>query len=142
MITNELSTRLFNNTYNETLQLLTKSEHFLKSYTKRKNKQESKMLDLRINCEMTRVTARLTQVMAWLLAQKAALAGEVTMAEACSDKYLITESPFCIENSVNGQLAEYPIPVQELLEESLALYTRVLTLAQQMHDNTTFSDRN
>ncbi len=141
MITNKFSSILFDNTYTETLHLLTKSESFLRHYSSKRAQEPDQVRDLRVNCEMTRVTARLTQVMAWLLAQKASLAGEISPQEACSEKFLIKEDPFCLSHSINGQEDDYPLPIRELLVESLGLYKRVLTLSHQMN-KTTSSDQN
>ena len=142
MITNRFSTVLYENTYLETITLLTKSEWFLKSYAQKRAMNSDQIRDLRINCEMTRVTARLTQVMAWLLAQKAALAGEISDDEANSERFLVREDPFCLANSINGQEEEYPLPIQELLTDSLGLYRRVLALSKQMKRLPTFEDQN
>lgn len=136
MITNKLSSVLYDNTYTETLHLLTKSEAFLKNYSNKRAQNPDQIRDLRVNCEMTRVTARLTQVMAWLLAQKAYIAGEINLIEACSEKYLIKRDSFCLANSINGQEAEYPLPIRELLIDSLGLYKRILSLSKQMNQTT------
>ncbi len=142
MITKKFSSILYDNTYTETLDLLTKSESFLRHYSSQRAQEPDQVRDLRVNCEMTRVTARLTQVMAWLLAQKASLAGEITAEEACSKKYLIRDDPFCLSNSINGQEDEYPLPIRELLIESLGLYKRILVLSQQMNKNPISLDQN
>lgn len=142
MITEKFSSILYDNTYTETLDLLTKSESFLRNYSNKRAQEPDQVRDLRVNCEMTRVTARLTQVMAWLLAQKASLAGEITTEEARSEKYLIKEDSFCLTNSINGQEAEYPLPIRELLIDSLGLYKRILSLSQQMHKSPTSLDQN
>ena len=132
MITQQFSSKLYDKTYHETLDLLTKSEQFLKLYSAQKASENNCVQDLRINCEMTRVTSRLTQVMAWLLAQKAALNGEITAEEARSEKFSIKEDPFCMANSINGQENEYPLPVRELLVDSLILFQRILNISRQM----------
>jgi regulator of CtrA degradation len=136
MVSHQLFQILFDNTYQETLGLLTRSEQFLRSYSIQRANTQNHICDLRVNCEMTRVTARLTQVMAWLLAQKAALAGEITLSEACSDKYMVQSDPFCTTNSLDGQEGTLPIPVEELLTESRGLYQRILVLAEQMKKRT------
>jgi regulator of CtrA degradation len=142
MITNRFSSILYDNTYSETLGLLTKAEKFLKSYSLQRAQEPNEVRDMRINCEMTRVTARLTQIMAWLLAQKAFLAGEIALKEACSEKYLIKGDPFCLANSINGQEEHYPLPMRELLIDSLGLYRRIQALSQRMNQTVTFSSQN
>ena len=142
MIANRFSSILYNNIYSETLTLLTKAEKFLKSYSLQRAQEPNEIHDMRINCEMTRVTARLTQVMAWLLAQKAFLAGEILLDEACSEKYRVKGDPFCLADSINGQEEHYPLPMVELLINSLGLYKRIQALSQQMNQTAIFSSRN
>ncbi len=136
MIVTKFSSILYDKTYNETLELLTKSEHFLKNYAVQRAQEENKILDLRVNCEMTRVTARLTQIMAWILAQKAVLRGEMSSQEASSDKFLLKENDFCLSNNIKGQEDEYPLPIRELLIDSLSLFKRILILSSHMREKT------
>lgn len=133
MISNQLSVALYESSYQQTLRLLLKSERFLKAHSNLPKNQKDSFQDLRINCEMTRITARLTQVMAWLLAQKACLAGEMDQEEACGDGFVVKSDPFCLENSLNGQEDKLPMPVRELLTDSYSLYKRILILSEQMN---------
>lgn len=120
---------VFEKTYQDTLSLLLRSEAFLKIYSQRPLEEKSPNFDLRINCEMTRVTARVSQVMTWLLAQKAAYAGEITFDEANAPRYRLDEDPFCMTDSLQGQEEFLPLPVKDLLTDSFDLYRRVLNLA-------------
>lgn len=134
MITTKFASVLYDKTYDETLQLLTKSEHFLKNYSAERMRHNNDVLDLRVNCEMTRVTSRLTQIMAWLLAQKAALNGEISHEEANTDKFCLNNDPFCLSNTKNGQEDDYPLAMRELLIDSLVLFKRVLALSTQVRE--------
>jgi regulator of CtrA degradation len=131
MIDYKFSKVVFERTYQDTLSILLKSESFLKAFSDRPINTEHTHNDLRINCEMTRVTARVSQVMAWLLAQKAAYAGEITFEEANSPRYRIEEDPFCMVDSLDDPTKDLPLPVKNLLQESYSLYKRVLVIAQQ-----------
>ena len=142
MVTHQLFRILFDTTYQETLGLLTRSEKFLRTYSIQRAHLNEPICDLRVNCEMTRVTARLTQVMAWLLAQRAAFSGEISLSEACSDKYMVRSDPFCMMNSLQGQEGVLPVPVEALLIESRGLYKRIFVLAEQMRKKTTSSEKN
>jgi regulator of CtrA degradation len=73
------------------------------------------------------VTSRLTQTMAWLLAQKAVHAGELTITEAASDDYALSGGEICLDPSGpdNGDL---PHGLRSLLERSYHLYVRVARL--------------
>jgi len=110
--------------------LLFRSESYLGSYNANRESGHDQLLDLRINCEMTRITARLTRVMAWLLAQKAAAEGEFDLEEANSLKYRVVRDPFCLKDSVKDQEKQLPTPVTDLLKESLSLYERALVLCE------------
>lgn len=118
--------------YQEALNLLLRSEGFLKTYQKQTQEIDSQETDMRVNYEMTRVTARLGQVMAWLLAQKGAFVGEISLDEANSQKYLIERDEFCLYDPPAPQKALLPLAVRDLLDESLSLYKRVLILSGQI----------
>src|SRR3546814_12637811 len=72
------------------------------------------------SCEAMRLTSRLTQVMAWLLVQKAVHAGEMTREEARAPQHRLGGQSVCgevrppVEGSLRPRLAE-------LLERSLGL---------------------
>jgi regulator of CtrA degradation len=131
MIDYSFSKTILDKAYSDTLALLIRAEVFLKGYSQDKTRNRSSIGDLKINCEMTRVTARLTQVMAWMLAQKAALAGEMTFEEAYSDQYAIQADDFCLTDNLTSEKNFYPLPLQELLKESLALYSRAVNLSSK-----------
>lgn len=85
--------------------------------------------------ESMRVTSRLTQVMAWLLAQKAAQAGEITPLEACSERFRLAASEVCLEDG--GQRDEsLPRGLRSLLDRSRSLYVRVGRLEEMVRERT------
>ena len=71
-----------------------------------------------------RVTARLTQVMAWLLVQKAVQAGEMTRADAASEPYCLSGQEVCLDE---GPLPEEGLPpaFAQIEERSRRLYERI-----------------
>jgi len=79
------------------------------------------------SCEAMRLTSRLTQVMAWLLVQKAVHAGEMTREEAKAPEFRLSGKSVCEETvpPVEGQLQPR---LAELLERSHSLYQRVARL--------------
>jgi regulator of CtrA degradation len=82
---------------------------------------------LQISCEAMRVTARLSHVMAWLLAQKAVQAGEISpMAAAAA--YRLDEADKGLLEGGAEQSAALPEGLRDLLEKSRALYVRVTRL--------------
>ncbi|MDJ0610810.1 MAG: DUF1465 family protein [Kiloniellales bacterium] len=76
------------------------------------------------SCETMRLTARLTQTMAWLLVQKAIHAGEMTREEALAPAHRLGGRKVCAV--ADPVAADYlPPRLAELLLASHALYTRV-----------------
>lgn len=80
--------------------------------------------------EMSRVTMRLTSVMAWLMARKAVQAGQLDEEEAATH-YRIEGEQYCLEQppGLQGLLPDYMF---DLLERSYALYLRVWRLDKQL----------
>jgi regulator of CtrA degradation len=130
MLSTKLSKYVFEKTYHDTLMLLLRSESFLENYSSQTELHDKPLYEARIDCEMTRITARLTRVMAWLLAQKALYEGALPLEEAQSIKYQIVRDPFCLKDSLKGQERALPPTVKDLLSDSLDLYRRALVLCE------------
>jgi regulator of CtrA degradation len=81
---------------------------------------------LQISCEAMRVTARLSHVMAWLLAQKAVQAGEISPVAAAA-AYRLSEDDVCLLEGGDVSMA-LPEGLRDLLDKSRALYVRVTRL--------------
>jgi regulator of CtrA degradation len=81
---------------------------------------------LQISCEAMRVTARLSHVMAWLLAQKAVQAGEISPVAAAA-AYRLSEDDVCLLEGADVSMA-LPEGLRDLLDKSRALYVRVTRL--------------
>ncbi len=82
---------------------------------------------LRLCSETMRMTARLTQIMAWLLSQRAVHAGEMSRAEALSDQQVLTEVDVCMARDDQDWLG-LPKRLVALLDKSHRLYIRVALL--------------
>jgi regulator of CtrA degradation len=80
---------------------------------------------LRLCCETMRMTARLTQIMAWLMAQKAIHAGEMTQGELVERQEPLAEIRICMDP---GQVDGLPKPLIGLLQRSHSLYLRIARL--------------
>ena len=74
-----------------------------------------------------RITTRLTQVMAWLMIQRAVQAGEMTRDEARQPEHRLGAKDIC-ETSEPAAPAELPPRMSDLLQRSRALYERVARL--------------
>lgn len=109
--------------FNETLSLLFDAHHYFQS--RGAEDQASIAPDLRMlySNEMTRVTMRLTAVMAWLMVRRAIYAGRIEEQKA-SDKYRLDGADICL-NHAPEILAEMPYYLNYLSERSLGLYERI-----------------
>lgn len=115
--------------YQETVQLLLDARYYFEN--------DGKILETRLEgfrkhqfaMEMSRITLRLSCVMAWLSVQRAICEGEITREEARRD-YALDGIHICLDSDVT---AEHMLPeaMNELLENSRMLYERIYRLEQQ-----------
>ena len=123
----ETATRFFGKTYDETMSLLVASRDYLAN-AQPADAVGLKPLDrLRVNCEAMRLTTRLTQIMAWLLAQRAVFEGEMTRARAADEEFRLSADAICMAETESGGHI-LPMRLRELLEHSRRLYIRVARL--------------
>ena len=80
-------TRFFSRVFDETLTLLTAARDYFTYAYPAAERGLAPSERMRLSCESMRITARLSQVMAWLLAQRAAFAGEISREEAASARF-------------------------------------------------------
>jgi regulator of CtrA degradation len=115
----------FGKTYDEALGLLVAARDYV-ALSERPQKARLDMAErLRLCCETMRMTARLTQIMAWLMAQKAIHAGEMTQDELVEKQGPLAEIRICMEP---GQVDGLPKPLIGLLQRSHNLYLRIARL--------------
>ncbi len=81
----------------------------------------------KISAEALRVTVRMTQIIAWLMLQKAVLEGELTQKEFLSEEYRVLQGLQCTEKGAEED-DDVPPRLRDLLKESRELYTRILRL--------------
>lgn len=79
---------------------------------------------LHVGYQHTRVSARLIQVMTWMLALKALLSGEITQEQFTSPQFALGGGEEC--HSASGpEMENLPAGLRSLLERSHLLYMRV-----------------
>ena len=83
--------------------------------------------------ESMRLTARITQIMAWCLAQKAIFAGELERDAATVEKFALGARTLCLGGSESASDEWLSKPLRNLLAQSHALYVRVMRLDELMH---------
>jgi len=123
----------FEKSYQDVMDLLIEARNYVEYQEKRDIQRLPTDMRLLVNQETMRITCRLTQVMAWMLCQKAYFAGEIDMAEVFSEKFEIGGEVICLNNEWASD-ERLPPAVRDLLERSLNLYRRVQRLDDMMRD--------
>jgi regulator of CtrA degradation len=115
----------FGKTYDEALGLLVAARDYV-ALSERPHRSRPEIAErLRLCCETMRMTARLTQIMAWLMAQKAIHAGEMTQDELAHTQEPLADIRICMDP---GQIEGLPKPLIGLLQRSHSLYLRIARL--------------
>ena|ERR1700761_368305 len=123
---------LFTRTYDETLDLIVEARNYM-VYNRPAGRRTriAANENLRFSCEALRVTSRLTQVMAWLMLQRAVQDGEISAREACDEKNRLSGQSVCLDESALED-GEIPDGLQSLLSRSLSLYKRISRLEEMV----------
>lgn len=123
--------RFIDRTFDEALSLLEEVRTYILYEEKADRADLPPAARVRQSLEATRMTARLTNVMAWLLLQKAAAAGEIDEHERAKEENRLGGRESCMDNDAadNEQLPER---MRELLGKSLSMYVRVARLDNMM----------
>jgi regulator of CtrA degradation len=120
-------TAFFGKTYGEAMGLLVEARDYL-AYREPIDRQTLLPLTrLRLCCETMRLTARLTQILAWLLAQRAVHAGEMTQQDALGDHLALAAVNICMDGE-EAEATDLPDRLISLLDRSRRLYVRVARL--------------
>ena len=115
--------------YNETLQLLHDAHEYFHLFGDDDQNRISPDLKALYNCEMSRITLRLTSIMAWIMVQRAVISGKIDAQEAAESYGLDFKDVCSVDNRMlHGVLPSY---VCYLLDRSLELYERVQRLENQ-----------
>lgn len=114
--------------FDETMQLLTEAHEYFHQFGVDDQQRIDESLRALYSCEMSRITLRLSSIMAWIMAQRAVFTGKIPTEEA--HRFGLDFQDICrVDNRVlHGVLPSY---VCFLLDRSLELYERVLRLDQQ-----------
>ena len=127
----------FGNLHDEALALLVESRNYIKLLREQEADQNrprtrhTSAVYLDLSLETMRLTSRLTQVVAWMLAQRAVMAGGITAEEANSDKFRLSGQSVCLDHDP-AVLDAVPVVLRGLLQRSYDLYCRVERLEDQI----------
>ncbi|MDE2030264.1 MAG: DUF1465 family protein, partial [Alphaproteobacteria bacterium] len=121
------ATNLIDRTFDESVALTQEVRNYI-AYHEQADRREFELSRcLHVGYQHTRVSARLIQVMTWLLAMKALLAGEISPEQFTAPQYALTDSEEC--SSDKGEDDEQiPVGLRDLLTRSHALYERIKRL--------------
>jgi regulator of CtrA degradation len=121
------STTLLDRTFDEGVALTIEARNYI-AYHEQSDRRELDLPHcLQVGYQHTRVSARLIQVMTWLLAMKALLSGEISPEQFASPQYVLPDSEEC-DAPTGPELTELPPGLRSLLERTHALYARIMRL--------------
>lgn len=118
---------LLDRTFDEGVALTVEARNYIAFHEQADRREFDLPRCLQVGYQHTRVSARLIQVMTWLLAMKALLAGEISPEQFAEPHYALLGGEAC-ENPSGAELAELPAGLRSLLERSHALYSRIRRL--------------
>ena len=121
----------FDRTYDEALDLTRAARDYIAGQAPSDKAQLDPDTRLAASCEEMRLTARLTQVMAWLMTQRAVHAGEITRAEAAAEDNRLGGQEACLADASVPETA-LPARLADLLRQSRGLYERVSRLDRML----------
>ncbi len=122
---------IFGRTFDETMSLLLSARHYVANVQPGEAFQADPDERLHMNCEAMRLTTRLAQVMAWLLAQKAVAAGEITREEVREERYRLGAVQLCLVDT-DARVARSSSRLGDLMLQSRRLFERVERLDRQL----------
>jgi regulator of CtrA degradation len=126
----QTETAVFTRNYDETLDLIVEARNYM-VYMRPHSRSGGVPPDLRASCEALRVTSRLTQVMAWLMLQRAVCEGEISASEACEERHRLSGHSVCLDSAASNDDA-LPPGLRSLLRRSLNLYQRISRLEEMV----------
>ena len=115
--------------FKETMSLLEQARDYFSEYGDDDQSRIDETMRSIYASEMSRITLRLSTIMAWTMVQRAVLSGKVTQEEAAQHHGLAYQDVCRVDSSVlHGILPSY---VCHLLDRSYELYQRVARLDDQ-----------
>lgn len=115
--------------FQETMELLADAQEYFHQFGNDDQQRIRDDLKTLYSCEMSRITLRLSSIMAWLMAQRAVFTGKIPQEE--SHLYGLDFQDICLIDNrmLHGILPSY---VCYLLDRTLELYERVQRLDGQV----------
>ena len=120
--------------YDEALKIMDQARSYAQKNGPMDFVSEDAEQGLIIAMEVTRISSRMTQVVAWYLTQKAYLEGKITLFEARSEVNKVSYSGELAAHDLNGKVLSRELV--GMLKESHSLYERVCRLDDVFWRNT------
>lgn len=120
--------------FNETITLLTEARDYFQSYGDLDQAEANEQIRAIYTSEMSRITLRLSTIMAWTMAQRAVISGKISQSEAAIHYPLGFQDVCRVDSSVLNDVL--PNFVCELLSRSHELYERVARLDERFRAQT------
>jgi regulator of CtrA degradation len=124
------ASELFDRTFREGMDLVEETAAYLDGAGRHESKQLPRKAALAYASESMRLTTRLMQLASWLLVQRAVREGQMAAAEACNDRYRLTDD---VARVVEDQAEQLPAGLLKLIDRAGKLYERVLHLDRRMY---------
>lgn len=124
----------FRGTYDEAFDLLVEARNYVENHVPAFKYSADPPDPVVMTKETMRLTSRLTQVMAWLMAQRALQDGEIGEDEFVEDKYRLAGHDICLKREFED-MEELPDGLNDLMARSYDLYSRVMRLDEQYADS-------
>jgi regulator of CtrA degradation len=123
----------FTGTYEEAFDLLVEARNYVEHHVPAFKYSQNPPDRFTMTTETMRLTSRLTQVMAWLMAQRAVQAGEIEEADFVEDKYRLEGHGVCLKRAIED-MDDLPEGLGDLMDRSYELYRRIMRLDLQYVD--------
>ena len=122
----------FPGTYDEAFGLLVEARDYVENDVAAFKYAKNPPDPVTMTQETLRLTSRLTQVMAWLMAQRAVHEGEIGADEFIKDKYRLEGQNVCLKRAIDEmEEEELPEGLSDLMNRSYSLYSRIMWLDGQ-----------
>lgn len=121
----------FRGTYDEAFDMLVEARNYVENDVAAFKYADNPPDPLAMTQETMRLTSRLTQVMAWLMAQRAMQEGEIGEEEFVKDKYRLEGQNVCLRRAIDEMDGDLPDGLNDLMNRSYSLYSRINRLDEQ-----------
>ena len=121
----------FRGAYDEAFDLLVEARNYVENDVAAFRYADNPPDPMAMTQETLRLTSRLTQVMAWLMAQRALHEGEIGEKEFIKDEYRLEGQQVCLKRAIDDMEEDLPDGLNDLMNRSYSLYSRINRLDEQ-----------